>query len=175
MRLARCPEAERIREVQIGLQHLREPRSTFTPQKHVPTLSPPHKGWSASSTLKRLWAENAEFWKDKKLPLQQEIIFASTGVKSDNDPADKYVAALAGSDIQTNPPSTNAAIQKMTGKTFQRRVDKLPPADVLADIDAKVDFQKLEETLMDEGLKKFADPQKALVALIGEKRKSLKK
>jgi transaldolase len=51
----------------------------------------------------------------------------------------------------------------------------LPPAEVLADIDAKVDFQKLEETLMDEGLKKFADPQKALVALIGEKRKSLKK
>ena len=38
---------------------------------------------------------------------------------------------------------------------------------------SKVDFQKMEETLMDEGLKKFADPQKALVALIGEKRKSL--
>ncbi|HVJ68673.1 MAG TPA: transaldolase family protein, partial [Caulifigura sp.] len=94
-------------------------------------------------------------------------------VKSDKDPADKYVSALAGSDIQTNPPATNDAIQKMPGKTFTKMVDKLPPADVLADIDAKVDFQKMEETLMDEGLKKFADPQKALVALIGEKRKSL--
>ena len=63
----------------------------------------------------------------------------------------------------------------MPGKTFQRNVDKLPPSDVLKEIDEKVDFQKLEETLMDEGLKKFADPQKALVALIGEKRKSLSK
>jgi transaldolase len=143
--------------------------------KHVPDLSPAAQGMVGIVNAQRLWAENAEFWKGKNLPLQQEIIFASTGVKSEKDPQDKYVAALAGSDIQTNPPATNAAIQKMPGRIFQRTVDKLPPADVLADIDAKVDFQKLEETLMDEGLKKFADPQKALVALIGEKRKSLKR
>jgi transaldolase len=143
--------------------------------KHVPTLGPAAQGVVGIVNAQRLWAENMEFWKDKKLPLHQEIIFASTGVKSDKDPPDKYVSALAGSDIQTNPPATNAAIQKMPGKTFQRMVDKLPPKDVLGDIDSKVDFQKLEETLMDEGLKKFADPQKALVALIGEKRKSLTK
>ena len=87
-----------------------------------------------------------------------------------SDSPDKYVAALAGSDIQTNPPATNAAIQKMTGKVFTRTVDKLPPADVLADIDQKVDFAKLEQVLMDEGLAKFADPFKALLALIATKR-----
>ena len=44
---------------------------------------------------------------------------------------------------------------------------------VLDEIDAKVDMKKLEETLMEEGLKKFADPQKALLALIASKRKAL--
>jgi hypothetical protein len=31
----------------------------------------------------------------------------------------------------------------------------------------------MEKILMEEGLKKFADPQKALLAMIAEKRKSL--
>ena len=35
--------------------------------------------------------------------------------------------------------------------------------------------EKLEETLMAEGIKKFADPQKALLALIANKRKELAK
>ena len=50
-------------------------------------------------------------------------------------------------------------------------MDKLPPPEVLAEIDAKVDMTKLEETLMREGLAKFADPMKALLKLIAEKRK----
>ena len=33
----------------------------------------------------------------------------------------------------------------------------------------------MEDTLMSEGIKKFADPQKALLALIAEKRKALAK
>ncbi len=136
-------------------------------QKHVPTLSPAAQGLVGIVNAQRIWQENQAFWSDKGLSKQQEIIFASTGVKSADDPADKYVSALAGSDIQTNPPSTNAAIQKMSGKVFRRMVDQLPPASVLAEIDAKVDAAHLEATLMDEGLKKFADPQKALIALIG--------
>ena len=47
-------------------------------------------------------------------------------------------------------------------------VDDLPSADVLAEIDREVDMEQLEQTLMDEGLKKFADPQKGLLALIAE-------
>ena len=139
--------------------------------KHAPTLIPEAQGVVGIVNAQRIWKENQEWWKDKNLPLKQEIIFASTGTKDPKDPPEKYVAALAGSDIQTNPPGTNAAIQKLAGKTFTRKVDQLPPANVLADIDQKVDFQHMEKTLMEEGLKKFADPQKALIALIASKRK----
>jgi transaldolase len=37
-----------------------------------------------------------------------------------------------------------------------------------------VDNAKMEEVLMSEGLAKFADPHKALIKLIGEKRAKLK-
>lgn len=139
-------------------------------KKHVPDLIPAAQGMVGIVNAQRLWQENEKFWADKKLPLKQEFIFASTGTKDPSEAPDKYVSALAGSDIQTNPPATNAAVQKMTGKTFTRTVDKLPPANVLADIDQKVDFAKLEQVLMDEGLAKFADPFKALLALIATKR-----
>jgi transaldolase len=143
-------------------------------EKHVPELSAGAQGEVGIVNVKRMWQENQQWWRDKGLPRRQEIIFASTGVKKPDDPPDKYVAALAGSDIQTNPPATNAAVQKLAGKTFTRAVDQLPPAAVLAEIDAKVDFARMESALMEEGLKKFADPQKALIALIGEKRAALK-
>jgi transaldolase len=142
-------------------------------KKHIPELSPAAQGIVGIVNAKRLWKENRDFWKDKKLSLAQEFIFASTGTKDPSEPADKYVAALAGSDIQTNPPATNAAIQAMPNKTFTRMVDQLPPQPVLEEIDRKVDFQKLETFLMDEGLKKFADPFKSLLALIAQKRSSL--
>jgi transaldolase len=142
-------------------------------KKHVPELSPAAQGQVGIVNAKRLWKRNQAFWADKRLPLKQEIIFASTGTKDPSDPADKYVAALAGSDIQTNPPATNDAIQKMEGKVFTRTVDQFPPKVVLDEIDAKVDFQQLEEVLMDEGVKKFADPQKDLLALIAQKREEL--
>jgi transaldolase len=44
---------------------------------------------------------------------------------------------------------------------------------VLDEIDREVNVEHMEATLMDEGLKKFADPQKALLALIASKRASL--
>jgi transaldolase len=141
-------------------------------EKHVPGLSPAAQGMVGIVNAKRIWAENREFWADKKLPLEQEIIFASTGTKKPSDPPDKYVSAFAGSDIETNPPATNDAVEG-SGKTYTRQVDKLPPAEVLADIDRHVDFQRLEDFLMEEGIKKFADPQKALLKLIGEKRLAL--
>ena len=56
---------------------------------------------------------------------------------------------------------------------FTRHIDEMPPEAVLDEIDRLVDMQKLEETLMSEGLAKFADPQKALLELIGEKRAAL--
>ena len=141
-------------------------------EQHVPELSPKAQGMVGIVNAKRIWKLNKQFWADKKLPLKEEMIFASTGTKKKEDPPTKYVEAFAGSDIETNPPATNEQVQA-SGKTFTRQVDQLPPPDVLAEIDQKVDMKKLEKTLMEEGLKKFADPQKALLALIAEKRKAL--
>lgn len=140
--------------------------------KRVPSLTPEAQGQVGIVNAKRLWQANQAFWADKGLKLDQEIIFASTGTKKPEDPADKYVEALAGSDIQTNPPATNDAVEAM-GKTYSRKVDQMPPDAVLADIDAKVDQQAMEQTLMEEGTAKFADPHKALLKLIAEKRASL--
>ena len=141
-------------------------------EKQVPQLNPAAQGLVGIVNAKRLWQLNRGFWADKKLPLQQEIIFASTGTKNATDPPDKYVAALAGSDIQTNPPATNDAVEKLN-KTYTRQVDVMPPAAVLDEITQKVDQQKLEDTLMSEGAAKFADPHKALLKQIAQKRASL--
>jgi transaldolase len=139
-------------------------------EKHVPELSAAAQGMVGIVNAKRIWAENRKFWSDKKLPLAQEMIFASTGTKKPQDPAWKYVEAFAGSDIETNPPETNVKVEA-SGRTITRHVDELPPKEVLAEIDRLVDMQKLEDTLMSEGIQKFADPQKALLALIRQKRK----
>jgi transaldolase len=141
-------------------------------EHHVPQLSAAAQGQLGIVNAKRIWRTNKDFWADKKLPLQQEMIFASTGVKKPEDPPWKYVEAFAGSDIETNPPATNAAVQA-SGRLITRHIDELPPPAVLQDIDAKVDIQHMEKVLMEEGIKKFADPQKALLKLLAEKRKSL--
>jgi transaldolase len=141
-------------------------------EKHVPTLSPAAQGEVGIVGVKRIWSENQKYWAARPTPLKQEIIFASTGTKKPEDAPWKYVAALAGSDIQTNPPATLDAVES-SGQTFQRTVDQLPPAEVLADVDAKVNIDQLERTLMSEGVAKFADPQKALLKTVREKRERL--
>lgn len=141
-------------------------------EKHVPTLSAAAQGQVGIVNAKRIWQENRTFWGQNKTPLAQEMIFASTGTKKPEDAPWKYVEAFCGSDIETNPPATNDAVAK-SGRTYTSQINTMPAADVLADIDAKVDFAKMEEVLMSEGIQKFADPQKALLKLIGDKRKSL--
>jgi len=141
-------------------------------QKHVPQLSAKAQGQVGILNAKQLWDQNRRFWAEHPTPLEQEIVFASTGAKIAGDPPWKYVEALVGSDIQTNPPATNEAVQA-SGKTFLRTVDQMPPAAVVDEIAKLVDNEQLEETLMAEGVKKFADPQKALLALIEKKRSQL--
>ena len=138
-------------------------------EKHVPQLSPEAQGQVGILNAKQLWLENQEFWSENGTPLQQEIIFASTGTKKPEDPPWKYVEALAGSDIQTNPPGTNDAVQQ-SGREFSRTVDQLPAEDVVNEIASEVDPEHLEQILMEEGIKKFADPQLALIELIDAKR-----
>jgi transaldolase len=142
-------------------------------EKHCPDLSPAAQGQVGIVNAKHIWRLNREFWAGKGLKLQQEMIFASTGVKKPEDPPWKYVEAFAGSDIETNPPATNKAVQD-SGRTITRKIDQLPPSPVLDEIAKKVDMAHLEETLMREGVAKFADPHKALLKLIGQKRAALK-
>src|SRR3954454_3910913 len=137
-------------------------------EKAVPDLSPAAQGQVGSVNAKRIWKLNQQFWADKGLKLKQEMIFASTGTKKKEDPPWKYVEAFAGSDIETNPPGTNKAVQE-SGRTFTAHVAELPPKAVLDEIATKVDMAKLEATLMAEGTAKFADPHKALLKLIAEK------
>ncbi|QDV71852.1 transaldolase family protein [Botrimarina mediterranea] len=141
-------------------------------EKHCPDLDSTAQGLVGILNAKRVWQSNQKFWADKGLALNQEIIFASTGTKKPEDKPWKYVEALAGSDIQTNPPATNDAAQA-SGLTFPRRVDEMPSPAVQTAIDAGVDFNHLHDTLMREGVQKFADPQKALLEAIASKRAEL--
>jgi transaldolase len=139
-------------------------------EKHVPELSPAAQGLVGIVNAKRLWQQNQAFWKATPTPCEQEIIFASTGVKKAGDIPWKYVAAFAGSDIQTNPPATNEAVAA-SSVPFTRQVNQLPPQEVLDEIDRRVDFAKMEAVLMEEGIRKFAEPQQALLELIAENRR----
>ena len=141
-------------------------------QKHVKDLSPVAQGMVGLANAKRIWHANQQFWQEHPTPLSQQIIFASTGVKTEGDAPDKYVEALAGSDIQTNPPETNDMVEQL-GKQYRSRVADLPAQAVLDEIDAKVDEAKLEKFLVEEGTRKFADPHKELIEAIGKKRKAL--
>ena len=140
-------------------------------QAHLSDLSRAAKGQVGIATARRIWRSNQEFWKDKDLRLRQEIVFASTGVKDPAEPPDKYVEALAGSDIQTNPSATNEAVQRL-GKRYGREVDHALPDVVLKEIEVKVDMTELERVLMDEGTEKFVRPQKSLLKRVADKRES---
>jgi transaldolase len=48
----------------------------------------------------------------------------------------------------------------------------MPPPSILSEIDKKVDMVALERVLMEEGIKKFAEPQRGLLGLIAQKRAS---
>lgn len=141
-------------------------------EKSVSELSPAAQGMVGILNAKRIWAENQRFWTERPTPLRQEIVFASTGTKKPDDPPWKYVEAFAGSDIQTNPPATNDAVASSDRK-FTRQVGGMPADEVCEEIDRLVDMEKLETTLMDEGIAKFANPQKKLLKLVSEKRQRI--
>ena len=139
----------------------------YTAAKY-PALSNHAQGLAGIVNAQLLWQENQKFWTTNKTPLKQEIIFASTGTKNPADKPWKYVDALAGSDIQTNPPQTNDAVAK-SNEAFSRKIDVLPPKPVVDELVQKIDWHKLEEDLMKDGLAKFSDPHKALLSLVSSK------
>ena len=137
--------------------------------KAVPELSPAAQGMVGVVMAKQIWAENQAFWSQRPQRLQQGIVMASMGTKRPEDPPWRYVESLAGGDIQTNPPATNEAVAG-SGRTLVRLVDRMPPEEVLREIEYRVDVERLEQTLMEEGIRKFVEPQKKLLAMVAEKR-----
>ena len=122
---------------------------------------------------KRIWQLNQEFWADKELPLQAGDDLRQHRHEEAGRPAVEVRRGVRRQRHRDQP----AGHQR--GRAGERpdvhpAGRQLPPADVLDEIDQKVDMQKMEETLMDEGIAKFADPQKALLKLIAEKRTALK-
>lgn len=140
--------------------------------KQLPDLSDALQGRVGAANAKQIGIANEAFWADKGLPLKQEMIFASTGKKLDWQDEDYYIAELAGSDILTNPPATNAAIADL-GKAYTATSRSLPHQAMLDEFEQKVDIPTLESTLMAEGTEKFADPQKKLIQTISAKRAEL--
>lgn len=138
---------------------------------HAQALSDKAQGRVGVINAKQIGIANAAFWADKGLKLKQEMIFASTGKKLDWQDEDYYIAAMAGSDIQTNPPGTNDALESM-GKTYSARSRDLGDPSVVEEIAEKVDMAELESVLMREGTAKFADPHKGLIRTIAQKRGS---
>ncbi len=138
-----------------------------------PQLNVTAQGLVGILNAQRIWQLNQRFWADKSLPLEQEIVFASTGTKNPNDAAWKYVAALAGSDIQTNPPATNLAIRNQDSLVFDSKIAVLPSQDLVSIIDSTVDLNALGDKLMSEGIDKFVKPQRELIELIQGKRSAM--
>lgn len=161
-----------------SLDHFKSVYSIFVSRvdqytsEYCKSLSPSSQGLYGILNAKRIWRENQEFWRTHPTPLQQEIIFASTGTKNATDAPWKYVAALAGSDIQTNPPETNAAVAA-SSQVFSSQIASFPNPEIAEQLDAEVRVQHLEDTLMEQGVAKFVAPQKQLLATIRDKRANL--
>ena len=142
-------------------------------QDHCGDLSDDAQGLMGVYNAKKIGIDNERFWAEKGLKLQQEMIFASTGAKLDWQEQDYYVAHMAGSDIQTNPPETNEAVESL-GKTYPARSRQLPSDAVVHELEAKVDLEKMEDVLMSEGTAKFAKPHKQLLEAIASKRATIR-
>lgn len=140
--------------------------------KAIPELSAALQGSVGVINAKQIWQANQKFWNQNPTKLRQEIVFASTGTKGESDPAWKYVDALAGSDIQTNPPKTNDLVQE-SGRTFANKLAEPIAEELLDERSRLVADAELESTLMLEGIEKFVVPQRQLLEVLASKRSEL--
>ena len=162
-----------LESVQVGLQHFRQPHRRLHEAARAAVVAAGAGSRWGSSTSSGSGRRIRRTGETRSCRSSRKSSLPAPARKTRKSPPTSTSPRLAGSDIQTNPPATNAAIQEMKEKVVHAHGRSMPPADVLAEIDREVDFAKMEEVLMDEGLKKFADPQKALLKLIGEKREDL--
>ena len=140
-------------------------------EKHVPeACRRPPRAWSASSTPSASGLRTSEFWKDHRTPLSQEMIFASTGHEEARGSALEIRRGVRRQRHRDEP-----ARHQRGGAEERPHVHPsggpIAGAGRLARNRSRlVDIDHLEQTLMEEGIKKFTDPQKALLKLISEKR-----
>ena len=120
-------------------------------QKHVPELSPAAQGEVGIVGAKRLWLSNQEYWARPAHPAPPRDHLRQHGHEDAGRPAVEVRRGAGPAAIsRRNPPATNEAVEA-SGRVFHRRVGQLPPAEVLAEIDGKVDVSRLEDQLMREG------------------------
>ena len=86
-RLARGPAAQRPRARSSRSTASSSAGWTSTPSSTCRSCPPAAQGMVGIVNAKRIWKMNQRFWADKKLPLKQEMIFASTGTKKPDRPA----------------------------------------------------------------------------------------
>ena len=142
-------------------------------EQEIQHLRPEAQGLVGILNAKRVWQANQNFWNDKGLELQQETdLWPAQAPRNHLTPLGNMLKHLQGSDIQTNPPETNAAVAS-SGIEFCRTVDVMPTLDIQQEIDSKVDMQTMHDVLMKQGLEKFVKPQRALLSLIARKRGEL--
>ena len=111
-------------------------------EQHVPQLSPAAQGLVGIVNAKRIWQMNQLFWTDKKLPLKQEMIFASTGTK-------KPATTRPGNTSKPLPGPTSRPIRRRPTTTSKRaagpsrrQIEQMPSAEILAEIEKLVDVQE---------------------------------
>jgi transaldolase len=121
------------------------------------------------ANAKQIWLMNQDYWGTHPQRLDQEIVFASTGTKNPADRKWKYVAALAGSDIQTIPPDTLAAIEEAS-PSFRRGIDEPEDDEIIEEIERTLDIAHMHKTLLREGMEKFIEAQRNLESTIARLR-----
>jgi transaldolase len=136
---------------------------------HLPYLSAEATSRLPIANAKQIWLMNQDFWGKHPMRLDQEIVFASIGTKNPDDRKWKYVAALAGSDIQTIPPNTLAAIEEAS-PSFRRKIDETENHEVIEEIERTLDLSHMHRTLLREGMEKFMEAQRNLESTIAQLR-----
>ena len=142
-------------------------------EKHVPQLSPAAQGMVGIVGAKRIWAEN-----QRVLARQETAAGSGDRLRQHRHQEARGPALEVRRRVRRQRHRDQSAGHERRGR--EERPDVHPRRRQAAAAERcstrsteKVDVEQLEATLMAEGIKKFADPQKALLALIAKKRKSL--
>ena len=139
-------------------------------EKAVPQLSPAAQGMVGILNAKRIWAENQQFWAERPTPLAQEIDLCQHGHEEARRSAVEVRRGLCRQRHPDQPAGHQRGGCPKRSHLHPARSTSFRRAAVVEEIDRLVDMEKLEATLMAEGIAKFANPQKALLALVAKKR-----